>query len=141
MRPLRLVFDGGHLDVARGEELRLGRSRGWAPRAYRLLADETSVSARHATVVHTPDGASWVTEVPQGASNGTRLNDRVLRPGSRARMHDDDRVWLGPRVSFTVHGVGRETGEAREPREARETGESGETRETGEAGGTREKGG
>ncbi|MFQ6145163.1 FHA domain-containing protein [Streptomyces seoulensis] len=111
---LRLVLRGGagHLDVPRGAVLHLGRSGGWAPEAAGLLADEPSVSARHATVEHTADGAAWVTEVPQGATNGTRVNELVLRPGSRFRLRNGDRVGLGPWVDFVVHGVAREPGEA-----------------------------
>ncbi|MGW2704032.1 FHA domain-containing protein [Streptomyces sp. NPDC001340] len=111
---VRLVFRGGgrHLDVPRGSEIRLGRSSSWAPEASELLADEDTVSAQHATLVHASDGAAWLTEVPQGASNGTRVNDRVLEPGSRIRLRDGDRVELGPEVEFIVRGI------AEEPREA-----------------------
>ncbi len=78
----RLVFrgTGGHLEVPPGAELRLGRDADWAPEAAGLLAGETSVSARHALVAHGEDGAASVTEVPQGATNGVRVNDRVLSP-------------------------------------------------------------
>ncbi|MBY8839976.1 FHA domain-containing protein [Streptomyces sp. SP2-10] len=96
---------GRHLDVPRGTEVRLGRSGGWAPEASAFLADEETVSARHATVVHTADGAAWVTEVPQGATNGTRVNDRVLVPDRAVRLRNGDRVELGPRVGFVVRGV------------------------------------
>ncbi|WP_225101603.1 FHA domain-containing protein [Streptomyces sp. CoH27] len=106
---LRLVFRGGrHLDVPRGRELRLGRSGTWATEASALLADEETVSARHATVVHTADGAAWVSEVAQGATNGTRVNDRVLGPDGSARLRNGDRVELGPRICFVVHGVEQE---------------------------------
>ncbi|MFI2203166.1 FHA domain-containing protein [Streptomyces sp. NPDC020192] len=107
---LRLVFPGGgrHLDVPRGGELRLGRDGTWAPEAAALLADEETVSARHATVVHTADGAAWVSEVAQGATNGTRVNDRVLGPDGSARLRNGDRVGLGPRVCFVVRGVAQE---------------------------------
>ncbi|MGW1595014.1 FHA domain-containing protein [Streptomyces sp. NPDC002343] len=111
---LRLVFraGGGHLDVPRGGELRLGRSGGWAPEASVLLADEETVSARHAVVVHTTDGAAWVSEVARGATNGTRVNDRVLVPGQDVRLRNGDRLELGPKVCFTVHGVEDEPAEA-----------------------------
>ncbi|MGM0350545.1 MULTISPECIES: FHA domain-containing protein [Streptomyces] len=111
---LRLVFRGGgrHLDVPRGSEIRLGRSESWAPEAAGLMADEETVSARHATLVHTPDGAAWLTEVPRGASNGTRVNDRVLVPGSPVRLRDGDRVDLGPEVDFIVRGIEEEPGNA-----------------------------
>ncbi|MFY4718861.1 FHA domain-containing protein [Streptomyces sp. LaBMicrA B280] len=111
---LRLVFRGGgrHLDVPRGSEIRLGRSASWAPEAAELLADEDTVSARHATLVHTPDGAAWLTEVPRGASNGTRVNDRVLVPGSPVRLRDGDQVDLGPEVAFVVRGVEADPGDA-----------------------------
>ncbi|MER8119540.1 FHA domain-containing protein [Streptomyces sp. NPDC094031] len=111
---LRLVFRGGgrHLDVPRGAELRLGRSESWAPEAAALMADEETVSARHATLVHTPEGAAWLTEVPRGASNGTRVNDRVLTPGSPVRLRDGDRVDLGPEVDFVVRGIEDEPGDA-----------------------------
>ncbi|MEU6466240.1 FHA domain-containing protein [Streptomyces sp. NPDC046976] len=111
---LRLVFRGGgrHLDVPRGSEIRLGRSESWAPEAAGLMADEDTVSARHATLVHTPDGAAWLTEVPRGASNGTRVNDRVLTPGSPVRLRDGDRVDLGPEVDFVVRGIEDEPGTA-----------------------------
>ncbi|MFF4571800.1 FHA domain-containing protein [Streptomyces sp. NPDC001410] len=111
---MRLVFRGGgrHLDVPRGSEIRLGRSSSWAPEASELLVDEDTVSAQHATLVHASDGAAWLTEVPWGATNGTRVNDRVLVPGSRVRLRDGDRVELGPGVEFIVRGI------AEEPREA-----------------------
>lgn len=111
---LRLVFRGGgrHLDVPRGSEIRLGRSGSWAPEASELLADEETVSARHATLVHASDGAAWLTEVPRGATNGTRVNDRVLVPGSRVRLRDGDRVELGPEVGFVVQGIEEEPGGA-----------------------------
>ncbi|MEW2287761.1 FHA domain-containing protein [Streptomyces sp. NPDC047841] len=104
---LRLVFRAGgrHLDVPRGGELRLGRSSSWAPEAAAILGDEQTVSARHATVVHTGDGAAWVTEVAQGATNGTRVNDRVLVPDRAVRLRNGDRVELGPRVGFVVRGI------------------------------------
>ncbi|WP_234336262.1 FHA domain-containing protein [Streptomyces sp. NRRL S-1022] len=104
---LRLVFRGGgrHLDVPRGAELRLGRSSTWAPQASALLAGEETVSGRHATVAHTADGAAWVTEVAQGATNGTRVNDRVLVPDRAVRLRNGDRVDLGPRVGFVVRGI------------------------------------
>ncbi|MFJ4520989.1 FHA domain-containing protein [Streptomyces sp. NPDC088810] len=104
---LRLVFrtGGRHLDVPRGGELRLGRSSTWAPEASALLAGEETVSGRHATVVHTADGAAWVTEVAQGATNGTRVNDRVLVPDRAVRLRNGDRVDLGPRVGFVVRGI------------------------------------
>ncbi|MEU2438066.1 FHA domain-containing protein [Streptomyces rubradiris] len=107
---LRLVFraGGGHLDVPRGGELRLGRSGDWAPEASALLADEETVSARHATVVHTDGGAAWVTEVARGATNGTRVNDRVLVPGRAVRLRNGDRIELGPRAGFEVRGVQEE---------------------------------
>ncbi|MFF9089138.1 FHA domain-containing protein [Streptomyces sp. NPDC014991] len=107
---LRLAFRAGgrHLDVPRGVELRLGRSSEWAPEAAEILAGEDTVSERHATVVHTADGAAWVTEVPQGATNGIRVNDRVLVPGNAVRLRNDDRVELGPRVHFVVHGIEEE---------------------------------
>ncbi|MFH9087136.1 FHA domain-containing protein [Streptomyces sp. NPDC017673] len=107
---LRLVFRAGgrHLDVPRGGELRLGRSSSWAPEAAAILADEETVSARHATVVHTADGAAWVTEVARGATNGTRVNDRVLVPDRAVRLRNGDRVELGPRVGFVVRGVENE---------------------------------
>ncbi|MFF5473801.1 FHA domain-containing protein [Streptomyces achromogenes] len=107
---LRLVFraGGGHLDVPRGGEVRLGRSGAWAPEASALLADEETVSARHATVVHTAEGAAWVTEVARGATNGTRVNDQVLVPGRPVRLRDGDRIELGPRACFEVRGVARE---------------------------------
>ncbi|WP_244201738.1 FHA domain-containing protein [Streptomyces diastatochromogenes] len=111
---LRLAFRGGgrHLDVPRGSEIRLGRDDSWAPEASEFLADEDTVSGRHATVVHTSDGAAWLTEVPQGATNGTRVNDRVLAPGSRVRLSNGDRVELGPEVDFEVRGIGEEPEEA-----------------------------
>lgn len=111
---VRLVFRGGgrHLDVQRGSEIRLGRSRDWAPEASELLADEDTVSARHATLLHAPDGAAWLTEVPRGATNGTRVNDRVLVPGSPVRLRAGDRVELGPGVEFVVQGIAEEAGEA-----------------------------
>ncbi|CUW32295.1 FHA domain protein [Streptomyces reticuli] len=104
---LRLVFrtGGRHLDVPRGAELRLGRSSSWAPEASALLAGEETVSGRHATVRHTEDGAAWVTEVAQGATNGTRVNDRVLVPDRAVRLRNGDRVELGPRVGFVVRGI------------------------------------
>ncbi|GAB1338718.1 hypothetical protein ACE1SV_53080 [Streptomyces sp. E-15] len=104
---LRLEFrtGGGHLDVPRGTALRLGRSGSWAPEAAVLLAGEETVSARHATVEHTADGAAWVTEVPRGATNGTRVNDRVLVPDQAVRLSDGDRVELGPHVGFVVRGI------------------------------------
>lgn len=104
---LRLEFrtGGGHLDVPRGTELRLGRSGTWAPEAAVLLAGEETVSAQHATVEHTEDGAAWVTEVPRGATNGTRVNDRVLVPNQAVRLSDGDRVELGPHVGFVVRGI------------------------------------
>ncbi|MFJ5974363.1 FHA domain-containing protein [Streptomyces sp. NPDC093060] len=112
-RAVRLVFRGGrHLDVPRGSEIRLGRSSSWAPEASELLADEDTVSAQHATLDHASDGTAWLTEVPQGATNGTRVNDSVLVPGSRVRLRDGDRVELGPGVEFIVRGI------AEEPREA-----------------------
>ncbi|WEP00167.1 FHA domain-containing protein [Streptomyces sp. FXJ1.172] len=104
---LRLVFRAGgrHLDVPCGTQLRLGRSGTWAPEASALLAGEETVSARHATVEHRQDGSAWVREVAQGATNGTRVNGRVLGPDGSARLRDGDRVELGPRVSFVVLGV------------------------------------
>ncbi|MFJ9863008.1 FHA domain-containing protein [Streptomyces sp. NPDC101165] len=110
---VRLVFRGGgrHLDVPRGSEIRLGRSSSWAPEASELLADEDTVSAQHATLVHASDGAAWLTEVPRGATNGTRVNDRVLVPGSRVRLRAGDRVELGPGVAFIVQGIAEESGE------------------------------
>ncbi|MER7917107.1 MULTISPECIES: FHA domain-containing protein [unclassified Streptomyces] len=67
---------------------------------------------RGATLVHTPEGAAWLTEVPRGASNGTRVNDRVLTPGSPVRLRDGDRVDLGPEVDFVVRGIEDEPGDA-----------------------------
>ncbi|MFF8593619.1 hypothetical protein ACF061_19675 [Streptomyces sp. NPDC015220] len=46
--------------------------------------------------------------LPQGATNGTRFNDRVLKPGSRTRLHDGDRSELGPRAGFVVRGIQEE---------------------------------
>lgn len=111
---LRLVFRGGgpHLDVPRNSEIRLGRSGSWAPEASELLADEDTVSAQHAILVHTSDGAVWLTEVPRGATNGTRINDHILVPGTRARLRDGDRVELGPEVGFVVRGIEEEPGNA-----------------------------
>ncbi|KUN31639.1 hypothetical protein AQJ11_05480 [Streptomyces corchorusii] len=91
--------------MPRGGELRLGRSGSWAPEAAAILADEETVSARHATVVHTAEGAAWVTEVAQGATNGTRVNDRVLVPDRPVRLRNGDRVELGPRAGFVVRGI------------------------------------
>ncbi|MGW2745446.1 FHA domain-containing protein [Streptomyces sp. NPDC001450] len=110
---VRLVFRGGgrHLDVPRGSEIRLGRSGSWAPAASGLLADEETVSAQHATLVHTSGGAAWLTEVPWGATNGTRVNDRILVPGSRIRLRNGDRVELGPRADFVVQGIEDDPGE------------------------------
>ncbi|MFF8726350.1 FHA domain-containing protein [Streptomyces sp. NPDC015171] len=104
---LRLVFrtGGRHLDVPRGAELRLGRSSSWAPESSGVLAGEESVSGRHATVVHGADGAAWVTEVAQGATNGTRVNGHVLVPDRAVRLRDGDRVELGPRAAFVVRGI------------------------------------
>ncbi|MFE1311342.1 FHA domain-containing protein [Streptomyces sp. NPDC058755] len=111
---MRLVFRGGgrHLDVPRGSEIRLGRSSSWAPEASELLADEHTVSARHATLDHASDGAAWLTEVPQGATNGTRVNGLVLEPGSRVPLRDGDRVELGPEVEFVVRGIAEEARQA-----------------------------
>lgn len=108
----RLVFrgTGGHLEVPPGAELRLGRDADWAPEAAGLLAGETSVSARHALVAHGEDGAASVTEVPQGATNGVRVNDRVLSPGRSEPLRDGDTVWLGPWVALRVCGPGRAGG-------------------------------
>ncbi|MEV6123989.1 FHA domain-containing protein [Streptomyces sp. NPDC052077] len=105
---LRLVFRGAghHLDVVPGGELRLGRDAEWAPEAAALLAGETSVSGRHASVAHAEDGSATVTEVPQGATNGVRVNDRVLVPGRPEPLHDGDTVWLGPWVSLTARAPG-----------------------------------
>ncbi|MFH8976633.1 FHA domain-containing protein [Streptomyces sp. NPDC017890] len=106
---LRLVFRGAgsHLEVPPGGELRLGRDPVWAPEAAGLLAGESTVSARHAGVAHGEDGTVSLTEVPQGATNGVRVNDRVLAPGRTERLVDGDRVWLGPLVSFTVRLPGQ----------------------------------
>ncbi|WP_381556999.1 FHA domain-containing protein [Streptomyces eurythermus] len=100
---LRLVFraGGGHLDVPRGGEPRLGRSGDRAPEASALLADEETVSARHATVERTAEGA-------RGATNGTRVNHRVLVPGRAVRLRDGDRIEPGPRAGFEVRGVEEE---------------------------------
>ncbi|MCZ0986004.1 hypothetical protein O1M54_10745 [Streptomyces diastatochromogenes] len=49
---------------------------------------------------------------PAGATNGTRVNDRVLAPGSRVRLSNGDRVELGPEVDFEVRGIGEEPEEA-----------------------------
>lgn len=110
---LRLAFRAGgrHLDVPRGTELRLGRSGSWAPEASALLADEETVSGRHATVVHGEDGKAWVREVAQGATNGTRVNRRILGADGSARLRNGDRVELGPRVSFVVRGITDEPAE------------------------------
>ncbi|MEU6367286.1 FHA domain-containing protein [Streptomyces sp. NPDC046931] len=108
---LRLVFGGAGrcLEVPPGAEVHLGRSRGWAPETAEFLSEAT-VSARHATVSYASDGTAWVTEVAQGATNGTRLNRRVLVPGQRERLRNGDTVELGPRVDFTVrlHGTAEE---------------------------------
>ncbi|MFD6421113.1 FHA domain-containing protein [Streptomyces sp. NPDC060198] len=109
---LRLVFRsvGRHLGLRRGEEVTLGRSTTWAPDAATFLADETTVSGRHARVHHAGDGTAWITEVEQGATNGTRVNGRVLVPGAREQLRDGDTVHLGPRVSFLVRGGAAPTG-------------------------------
>ncbi|WP_240957864.1 FHA domain-containing protein [Streptomyces barkulensis] len=115
---LRLVFRGmgRHLDVGRGETVRLGRSEEWAPRAFGILAEETTVSGRHACVEHAEDGTAWVTEVREGASNGTLVNGRVLVPGVRERLSEGDTVGLGPRVGFLVRGLAPRPGAAGEER-------------------------
>ncbi|GAA3958894.1 hypothetical protein GCM10022384_09710 [Streptomyces marokkonensis] len=106
---LRLVFRGAgsRLEVPPGGELPLGRDPDWAPEAAGLLAEESTVSSRHARVAHGEDGTASLTEVPQGSTNGVRINDRVLIPGRTELLVDGDRVWLGPLVSFTVRVPGR----------------------------------
>ncbi|MGC9380658.1 FHA domain-containing protein [Streptomyces sp. MH13] len=106
---LRLVFRGAgnHLEVPPGGKLRLGRDPAWAPEAAVLLAGESTVSDQHADVTHGEDGTVSLTEVPQGSTNGVRVNDRVLAPGRPERLADGDRVWLGPVVSFTVRIPGQ----------------------------------
>ncbi|MFH0240938.1 FHA domain-containing protein [Streptomyces sp. HK10] len=113
---LRLVFQemGRYLDVERGETVRLGRSEEWAPRASGILAEETTVSGRHAYVEHAGDGTAWVTEVREGASNGTLVNGRVLVPGVRERLSEGDTVGLGPRAGFLVRGPAPRRGTAGE---------------------------
>ncbi|WP_246212972.1 FHA domain-containing protein [Streptomyces abyssomicinicus] len=95
---------GRHLRVARGGTVRLGRSTRWAtPDAADLLADERTVSGRHAEVEFAEDGRVWLTEVPRGSSNGTRVNGGLaLTPGHRHEIHNGDTVELGPRVEFLV---------------------------------------
>ncbi|MFH9733968.1 FHA domain-containing protein [Streptomyces sp. NPDC017260] len=106
---LRLVFRGAgsRLEVPPGGELSLGRDPDWAPEAAGLLAEESTVSSRHARVAHGEDGTASLTEVPQGSTNGVRINDRVLVAGRTEPLVDGDRVWLGPLVSFTVRVPGR----------------------------------
>ncbi|MFH9569217.1 FHA domain-containing protein [Streptomyces sp. NPDC017454] len=106
---LRLVFRGAgsRLEVPPGGELPLGRDPDWAPEAAGLLAEESTVSAQHARVTHGEDGTASLTEVPQGATNGVRINERVLVPGRTEPLVDGDRVWLGPLVSFTVRVPGQ----------------------------------
>ncbi|NYV78669.1 FHA domain-containing protein [Streptomyces sp. UH6] len=106
--PAVLLLDftglGRHLRVARGGTVRLGRSTRWAtPEAADLLADERTVSGRHADVEFAEDGRVWLTEVPRGSSNGTRVNGGLaLTPGHRHEIHNGDTVELGPRVEFLV---------------------------------------
>ncbi|MCE0446488.1 FHA domain-containing protein [Streptomyces tricolor] len=138
---LRLVFrtGGRHLDVPRGAELRLGRSSSWAPEASALLAGEETVSGRHATVRHTEDGAAWVTEVAQGATNGTRVNDRVLVPDRAVRLRNGDRVELGP--GSASWSAASRTSPPHRPTEHRRTGIGPGTgvRDLGRAGGSRRR--
>lgn len=47
-------------------------------------------------------------EVARGATNGTRVNDRVLVPDRAVRLRNGDRVELGPRVGFVVRGIENE---------------------------------
>ncbi|MFF7552436.1 FHA domain-containing protein [Streptomyces olivaceus] len=96
---------GGPLLLDRGQTVRLGRSRGWAtPDAAGILSGESSVSARHASVEYAEDGTVWLTEVPEGSTNGVRVGRHVLAPGHRLRVRTGDTVWLGPHVSFRLRG-------------------------------------
>ncbi|MEU0475771.1 FHA domain-containing protein [Streptomyces olivaceus] len=105
----RLALDfgglGGPLLLDRGQTVRLGRSSGWAtPDAAGILSGESSVSARHASVEYAEDGTVWLTEVPEGSTNGVRVDQHVLAPGHRLRVRTGDTVWLGPHVSFRIRG-------------------------------------
>ncbi|WP_234328199.1 FHA domain-containing protein [Streptomyces sp. NRRL S-37] len=103
---LRFTGLGGQLLLNRGQTVRLGRSRSWAtPEAAEILADESTVSGRHASVEYAEDGTVWLTEVAEGSTNGIRVNrHQVLTPGQALRLRTGDMVWLGPHVTFLVRG-------------------------------------
>ncbi|MFF9486016.1 FHA domain-containing protein [Streptomyces sp. NPDC014676] len=103
---LRFPGLGGQLLLTRGQTVRLGRSRNWAtPEAAEILADESTVSGRHASVEYAEDGTVWLTEVAEGSTNGIRVNrHQVLTPGQALRLRTGDTVWLGPHVTFLVRG-------------------------------------
>lgn len=106
---LALQFRGlnGQLFLSRGQTVRLGRSSWATPEAAEILADECTVSGRHASVEYAEDGTVWLTEVTEGSTNGTRVNQhQVLTPGHGLRIHTGDTVWLGPHVNFLVRGGG-----------------------------------
>ncbi|WP_245863064.1 FHA domain-containing protein [Streptomyces thermovulgaris] len=109
---LRLVFHGmgTYLSLPRGTRMPLGRDNTWAPQASEILGDQPTVSGRHACVEHAEDGTAWLTEVKEGSTNGTRVNDRPVWPGAREQLREGDTVWLGPRVSFLIRGLGATRG-------------------------------
>jgi diguanylate cyclase (GGDEF)-like protein len=94
-RPLYLIVVGGGtpgamLPLARGAT-RLGRSH-----ENTIRFPDPSVSRRHATIVTDPQGDVWLTDL--GSSNGTYLNDGRLAPHASHRLHDGDRVRIGPEM-------------------------------------------
>ncbi|WP_329236900.1 FHA domain-containing protein [Streptomyces sp. NBC_01460] len=110
---LALQFIGlnGQLFLSRGQTVRLGRSNWATPEAAEILADESTVSGRHASVEYAEDGTVWLTEVTEGSTNGTRVNQhQVLTPGAGLRIRTGDTVWLGPHINFLVRGGGPRPG-------------------------------
>ncbi|WP_395294292.1 FHA domain-containing protein [Kitasatospora hibisci] len=87
---LEIVFDGGTVELAAGEEVELGRDPATSPYAH-LLTDDT-VSHRHLVVALRTDGSAWVTDL--GSTNHTYVNGVRLTPRTPSPVRSGDRLRL-----------------------------------------------
>lgn len=97
---LRLDFDGGwSVELAKGDQVQLGRDGEWSPYAG-ALADYPHVSSRHATVGVRPDGKSWIRD--ERSRNGTFHNGRRIASDAPCPLAHGDRIKLSTRLAAQV---------------------------------------
>ncbi|MGI5247124.1 FHA domain-containing protein [Dactylosporangium sp. CA-139066] len=93
---LLIRFEGGQVEVRRGERAELGRLGRYA----RLFRSYPNVSRRHAVVGAEPDGSAWIEPGP--TPNGTFVNGREIRSSDRVQLRHDQRIRLALHAEGTV---------------------------------------